>query len=187
VAQAQSGFSARVSARISDALTWRPSASAHAARQRTSTLAKARKQVVPSPRHKYPDRNTDLTEISLLHFGELVCLIMTWSRYASASTPRTATCAPTYETTTRRAALDPRELPGAAWHAGLASLCCGCAAADCLLKRKLLRMAQRKRQEVLLRRQTAVVNGGAAPAQSMYFVAPKLKLSTKLDSSNNRC
>jgi hypothetical protein len=35
---------------------------------------------VPSPRHKYPDRNPDLTEISL-RFGEPVCLMMTWSRY----------------------------------------------------------------------------------------------------------
>jgi hypothetical protein len=29
-------------------------------------------KLVPSPRHKYPDRNADLTENSI-RFGELVC------------------------------------------------------------------------------------------------------------------
>jgi hypothetical protein len=36
-------------------------------------------EVTTSPRHKYPDRNPDLTEI-YLRFRELVCLIMTRSR-----------------------------------------------------------------------------------------------------------
>ena len=35
---------------------------------------------VPSARHQYPGRNSDMTEISL-RFSELVCLIMTRSRY----------------------------------------------------------------------------------------------------------